>query len=53
MATSPLEKQTAGYKPPHDWLVWLTMDLVCYVCYVELKLAPTVAIWLLLVYMEN
>ena len=47
MAPSPLDKQPAGYKSPHDWLVRLGMDLalLC-VTYVEPKLAPTDAIWL-------
>ena len=27
MAPSPLDKQPAGYKSPHDWLVRLGMDL--------------------------
>ena len=47
MAPSPLDKHPAGYKSPRDWLVRLGMDLrSCFVCYVELKLAPTDAIWL-------
>ena len=27
MATYPLDKQTAGYDSPQDWLVCLAMDL--------------------------
>ena len=27
MAPSPVDKQPAGYKSPHDWLVSLAMDL--------------------------
>ena len=27
MAPSPLDKQPAGYKSPHNWLVRLGMDL--------------------------
>ena len=47
MAPSPLDKQPAGYKSPHNWLVRLGMDLsVLGIMYVELKLAPTDAIWL-------
>ena len=37
--------QPASYKSPYNWLVRLGMDL-CFVCYVELKLVPTDAIWL-------
>ena len=52
MAPSPLDKQPAGYKSPHDWLVMLGMDLaVLCVTYVEPKLAPTDAIWLFSVQM--
>ena len=37
MALSPLNKQTAGYKLPHDWLVRLTMNLavLCVICGAE------------------
>ena len=36
MAPSPVDKQPAGYKSPHDWLVSWAMDLatlcVCVIC---------------------
>ena len=34
MAPSPVDKQPAGYKSPHDWLVSLAMDLaiLCVIC---------------------
>ena len=33
MAPSPVDKQPAGYKSPHDWLVSLAMDLAtCVIC---------------------
>ena len=52
MAPSQLDNQTAGYKSPHDWLVGLGMELaILCVTYVELKIAPTDAIWLFSVYM--
>ena len=54
MAPSPLDKQTASYKSPHDWLVRLAMDLaVLCITYVELKIAQTDAIWLFSVHAEN
>ena len=30
MAPSPLDKQPAGYKSPHDWMVRLGMAFGCY-----------------------
>ena len=54
MAPSPLNKQIAGYKLPHDWLVRLTMNLaVLCVMHVELKIVLTDAIWLFPVYTED
>ena len=50
MAISCLDKQSAGYKSPHDWLVRLDMD---FVSYVKVKIAPTETIWLFSVYMEH
>ena len=31
MAPFPVDKQPAGYKSPHDWLVSLAMDLATFV----------------------
>ena len=48
MAPSPcLDKQTAGCNSLHNWLLNLAMDLAA-LCdtYVEVKMAPTDAIWL-------
>ena len=56
MAPSPLDKQPASYKLPHDWLVRLVTDLYiisCFVCYVELKIVPTVAMSLFSAYTED
>ena len=52
MAPSPVDKQPAGYKSPHDWLVSLALALatLCdnYV-HVEVQMTPVDAIWLFLV----
>ena len=50
MAAYPLDKQTAGCNSPHDWLMTLAMDLTA-LCdtYVEVKMTPVDAIWLVLV----
>ena len=50
MAPSPVDKQPAGYKSPHDWLVSLAMDLatLCDIC-MEVQITPVDAIWLFLV----
>ena len=49
MAPSPLDKQTARCNSSHDWLMSLAMDLAA-LCdsYVEVKMAPMDAIWLVL-----
>ena len=49
MAPSPVDKQPAGYKAPHDWLMSLAMDSAI-LCdnYVEVKMTPADAIWLFL-----
>ena len=49
MAAYPLDKQTAGCNSPHDWLMSSAMDFNCLVWYVEVKIAPMDAIWLVLV----
>ena len=43
-----MDKQPAGYKSPHDWLVSLDMDLAT-LWYVEVQMTPVDAIWLFLV----
>ena len=51
MAAYPLDKQAAGCNSPHDWLMSLAMDLQCncFVWYMEVKMTPMDAIWLVLV----
>ena len=49
MAACPLGKQTAGCNLPHNWLMSLIMDLTALCEYVEVKMAPMNAIWLVLV----
>ena len=50
MAVYPLGNQTASCNSPHDWLMCLAMALAT-LCdtYVEVKMAPMNAIWLILV----
>ena len=41
MAPSPLDKQTSSCNSPHDWLIYLAMDLaVLYDGYVEVNMVP-------------
>ena len=49
MASYPLGKQTAGFNSPHDWLMSFGHGFSYFVCYVEVKMAPIDAIWLVLV----
>ena len=44
MPPSPLDKQTAGCKSPHDWLVRLAIDLATLICVI--CGAKNGAIWL-------
>ena len=45
MAPSPVDRQPAGYKSPHDWLVSLAMDLATLCENVEVQMTPVDAIF--------
>ena len=49
MVPSSLDKQTAGYYSPDEWLMSLAMDLAALCEYVEMKMEPMDAIWLFIV----
>ena len=51
IAPSPMDKQPAGYKLPHDWLACIYIATLYNTLYVEVKMTPVDAIWLFLVMM--